>query len=346
MIENNCLNLQKKRFEYIDAMRGFAIFFIVFGHLPLVYGTHSSLIDFPAFIKLPVFFFISGFVFNSERMISGGLKTCVSKFRQLIIPAVFFCAIYLLVNKIDIYTCVTHRFKCGYWFTFKLFEFIIIQYLWELFATRLKINKSKIVYLVGPICTALIFYVLSTQAVTERLGIVSGVVGTRLLRYYLFFVIGRLIRLHLDDLLQYKYKNVFVSVIVVGFMLMAIFDYGLNINISGLMFHIKTVIFELLALLSIFVLFYTKRTYFSSSSRASKAITFIGRRTLDIYLLHYFFLPKDLSVFGHYFVNHPAPILELAFCGIVTILVVVVCLIVSEILRQSTFCRKWLLGAK
>lgn len=232
MIENNCLNLQKKRFEYIDAMRGFAIFFIVFGHLPLVYGTHSSLIDFPAFIKLPVFFFISGFVFNSERMISGGLKTCVSKFRQLIIPAVFFCAIYLLVNKIDIYTCVTHRFKCGYWFTFKLFEFIIIQYLWELFATRLKINKSKIVYLVGPICTALIFYVLSTQAVTERLGIVSGVVGTRLLRYYLFFVIGRLIRLHLDDLLQYKYKNVFVSVIVVGFMLMAIFDYGLNINIS------------------------------------------------------------------------------------------------------------------
>ena len=144
-----------------------------------------------------------------------------------------------------------HRFKCGYWFTFKLFEFIIIQYLWELFATRLKINKSKIVYLVGPICTALLFYVLSTQAVTERLGIVSDVVGTRLLRYYLYFVVGRLIRLHFDELLQYKYKNVFVSVTIVGFMLMAIFDYGLNINLSGLMFHIKTIIFELLALLSI-----------------------------------------------------------------------------------------------
>lgn len=100
------------------------------------------------------------------------------------------------------------------------------------------------------------------------------------------------------------------------------------------------------ALLSIFVLFYKKRAYFSSSSRASKSITFIGRRTLDIYLLHYFFLPKDLSVFGNYFVNHPAPILGIVFGGMITILIVAVCLIVSEILRQSTFGGKWLLGAK
>lgn len=117
-------------------------------------------------------------------------------------------------------------------------------------------------------------------------------------------------------------------------------------ELSGPLFHVNIIMFELFALLSVFVFFYKKRTYFSSSSRASKVITFIGRRTLDIYLLHYFFLPKDLSVFGHYFVNHPAPILELAFSSIVTILVVAVCLIVSEILRQSTFCRKWLLGAK
>lgn len=187
---------------------------------------------------------------------------------------------------------------------------------------------------------------LSMPTVSNRLGGVSGIVGIPMLKYYIYFMAGRLIHLNLENLLRYKYRDTLVSVVIFGFLLSAVYNWCFNVELSGLLFHVNFIIFELFALLSVFVLFYKKRTYFSSSSRVSKAITFIGRRTLDIYLLHYFFLPKDLSIFGNYFVNHPAPIFELAFGGIVTILIVAVCLIVSEILRQSTFCRKWLLGAK
>lgn len=339
----------KNRLFYIDAMRGFAILFIVFGHISLLcYGIgNEKLLSFKVFtslLQLPMFFFVSGYVLNPEKILIKGAM--YSKFRQLIIPAIFFCGIHLMIDHIDIYTCVTDRFKSGYWFTFTLFVFIIIQCLWEIIAKKLEINNRKINYVIGSLCITLIFYILSIPTVSEKFGVIRGIIGLPSFRYYMYFIVGRLIRLHLDDLLQYKYRDVAVSVIIVGFLLMSVFNWGSDVNLSGLMFHINMVTFELLALLSIFVLFYKKRTYFSSSSRASKVITFIGRRTLDIYLLHYFFLPKDLSVFEHYFVNHPTPILELAFGGIVTILVVAVCLIVSEILRQSTFCRKWLLGAK
>ena len=269
-----------------------------------------------------------------------------SKFRQLIVPAMFFCGIYVLINKTDIIYCLTDKFKCGYWFTLTLFEFIIIQCLWDFIAKALNINDKRKIYIILSVVIALGIYVLSMPTVSNRLGRVSGIVGIPMLRYYMYFAAGQLIRLNLENLFQYKYRDTLVFVIIFGFLLSAVYNWCFNVELSGPLFHVNFIIFELFALLSVFVLFYKKRTYFSSSSRVSKAITFIGRRTLDIYLLHYFFLPKDLSVFGHYFVNHPAPILELAFGGIVTILIVAVCLIVSEILCQSIFCRKWLLGAK
>lgn len=332
-------------------MRGFAILFIVFGHIPLYcYGIAdeqlSSFRALTSLLQLPMFFFVSGFVLNPQKMLNGGGKMWYSKFRQLIVPAMFFCGIYVLINKTDIIYCLTDKFKCGYWFTLTLFEFIIIQCLWDFIAKALNINDKKKKYIILSVVVALVFYILSMPTVSNRLGRVSGIVGIPMLRYYMYFAAGQLIRLNLENLFQYKYRDTLVSVIIFGFLLSAVYNWCFNVELSGPLFHVNFIIFELFALLSVFVLFYKKRTYFSSSSRVSKAITFIGRRTLDIYLLHYFFLPKDLSVFGHYFVNHPAPILELAFGGIVTILIVAVCLIVSEILCQSIFCRKWLLGAK
>lgn len=342
---------KRKRLEYIDAMRGFAILFIVFGHIPLYcYGIAdeqlSSFRALTSLLQLPMFFFVSGFVLNPQKMLNGGGEMWYSKFRQLIVPAMFFCGIYVLINKTDIIYCLTDKFKCGYWFTLTLFEFIIIQCLWDFIAKALNINDKKKKYIILSVVVALVFYILSMPTVSNRLGRVSGIVGIPMLRYYMYFAAGQLIRLNLENLFQYKYRDTLVSVIIFGFLLSAVYNWCFNVELSGPLFHVNFIIFELFALLSVFVLFYKKRTYFSSSSRVSKAITFIGRRTLDIYLLHYFFLPKDLSVFGHYFVNHPAPILELAFGGIVTILIVAVCLIVSEILCQSIFCRKWLLGAK
>ena len=342
---------KRKRLDYIDAMRGFAILFIVFGHIPLYcYGIAdeqlSSFRALTSLLQLPMFFFVSGFVLNPQKMLTGGVKTCFSKFRQLIVPALLFGGIYVFINDIDIIYCLTDNFKCGYWFTLILFEFIIIQCLWEYVAKTLNINNKRKIYIILSVVIALGIYVLSMPTVSNRLGRVSGIVGIPMLRYYMYFAAGQLIRLNLENLFQYKYRDTLVSVIIFGFLLSAVYNWCFNVELSGLLFHVNFIIFELFALLSVFVFFFKKRTCFSSSLRASKAITFIGRRTLDIYLLHYFFLPKDLSVFGHYFVNHPAPIFELAFGGIVTILIVAVCLIVSEILRQSTFCRKWLLGAR
>lgn len=64
--------MQIKRFEYIDALRGLAILFIVFGHIPMYCyhtdETFTSCRSFTTLVQLPIFFFVSGFVFKIKNM--------------------------------------------------------------------------------------------------------------------------------------------------------------------------------------------------------------------------------------------------------------------------------------
>lgn len=70
-------DMQGKRLDYIDAMRGVAILFVVFGHIPMYcYGIAnehlSSFRALTSLLQMPMFFFVSGFVLNPQKMLTGG----------------------------------------------------------------------------------------------------------------------------------------------------------------------------------------------------------------------------------------------------------------------------------
>jgi fucose 4-O-acetylase-like acetyltransferase len=75
-------------------------------------------------------------------------------------------------------------------------------------------------------------------------------------------------------------------------------------------------------------------------------LQFIGRRTLDVYLLHYFFLPRNISFIGDFFVEHSNPTLEFFVSVFLACLVIIICLTVSEVLRMSPFLEHRLFGVK
>lgn len=65
------------RLQYIDAMRGIAVVLIVFGHMWFAYGDYHSFFSFrdiTGMLRLPILFFVSGFVFTSKPLgwCSGG----------------------------------------------------------------------------------------------------------------------------------------------------------------------------------------------------------------------------------------------------------------------------------
>ena len=78
--------------------------------------------------------------------------------------------------------------------------------------------------------------------------------------------------------------------------------------------------------------------------QASSFLKFVGTRTLDIYLLHYFFLPK-LPMVGEFFrVNRHNFILDTTAALAVALVVVAFCVITSQLLRVSPFLKKYLFG--
>ena len=189
-------------------------------------------------------------------------------------------------------------------------------------------------------------YGISLPSVADLFGYAGGVLGLPLFRYYLYFVCGILLRRNMLYLTSHKYKDVFVSLCMTLLLELAAANWVLDIQFSGMFFHLNMVVFELTALLALFVAFYKNRMRFSNENSVVKALGFIGRRTLDIYMLHYFFLPKDLHLFGAFFSTHDAPVVECAFSGVLTILIVAVCIAVGELIRQGGFLPKYILGTK
>lgn len=73
-------------------------------------------------------------------------------------------------------------------------------------------------------------------------------------------------------------------------------------------------------------------------------LQYIGRRTLDIYLLHFFFLP-NLPAVGLFFkANRHNFVMDTSLSVLIAILVIIFCIIASNILRISPFFRKYLFG--
>ena len=72
---------------------------------------------------------------------------------------------------------------------------------------------------------------------------------------------------------------------------------------------------------------------------------YVGRRTLDSYLIHCFLLPRYLSEFT-LFKDYPRPIIEFAVSSLIAIIIIAMCLLISNIIRLSPTLAHFLFGAK
>ena len=83
-----------------------------------------------------------------------------------------------------------------------------------------------------------------------------------------------------------------------------------------------------------------------SEGRLGQVLQYVGRYTLDVYFIHYFLLPRQLTFVGDFFKAHPAPIVECCVTLLLTAAIVAVSLLVGKLVRLSPVTAHWLLGAK
>ncbi len=368
-------NKMSKRIGYIDAMRGFTMILVVYSHVcNFCLGDRSMAFNDVLFLfRLPCFFFISGWLFYgvgrewTRKEVSVVVK---KKFMVQIVPTLIFL---FLLSPPPAYFHQFGAFKGGYWFTFALFYFFVIYMLMSWPFRHRQCRRSDIIMLLLTLAISMSAYwydinyhrlqlsfatphsqrenyhlsIFTFQLVADILGLLSFITW----RYYLFFFLGTLARKYFPQFLKLVANGKLMTVVVICFLAIS------QIPQSDIFLreYFKFSIGGILGMTMIFALFrYLYTSSFSSIIHPTSSILhlpssilkFVGQRTLDIYLLHYFFLPEFLRPHATQLLTAiPSPLLPFVIL-LAALLVVALCLATSSLLRLSPFLGRCLFGAK
>lgn len=334
---------KSQRIGYIDALRGFTMFLVVLEHVANfcwgVVGKGISVHEYLLQIRMPMFFFISGFVLYKEdvewnaRHIFRFFKKKIPV--QLISPFIFFF-IFLHLQGIPLSNGLLDKYKGGYWFTLSLLEFFVFYAL-----VRFCVRQwwSRIILVV----IGLVFYRecnLQMTANNQTIDNVISLLGVQHWCYFIFMVLGTLARQYYSRLQQWLDNKWLLAACISFYLLVNAFGDVLPVYARSV-----SLMLSLTGIAIVFSFFRKKQAVFSRETALGRTMQYVGRRTLDIYLLHYFFLPTNLN-FITLFRDHPIPIIEALTSSVLAIIIIAVCLLFSEIIRLSPWLAHWLFGAR
>lgn len=325
----------QERIVYIDYLRGFAILLVLIGHIiSRCYGDDylcSPLLRFILAFWMPVFVFISGYV--SYKVSYGAVFAFVKK-KAITLLSPFLCMglIYTIWREENISDFFYSSLKSGYWFTFVLFEMTMIFYLSNRLS-RYVYNSSiylNICFLIfSPYIILLIAYYLLPVSIVDMLSL------KEMIRLYIFFAIGALLRkfpLTYEWLIQ---NNVIYTFSLLLFSIL-IYQIHYTDEVLPISMGVRTVV----ALSAVFVLFHLFRLI-KDENIITRCLSLLGRYSLDIYLLHYFFLPDDVDFFS---IESSGLIYDLWFAAAFALPIAICCLLLSRTIRQSNLLSLFLLG--
>ena len=347
--------MSKQRLHHFDVIKGIAILLVVMGHV-LIMGIHGidkaflfKLID---KIHMPLFFFISGYFTYKLVENKVALPNIWVRFKQLIIPFICVSAIWTLYfPHSGLQSPLSSSFKGlyldvwknGYWFTLCLFELILLYYV--IVAISNKIRKKYISVLLVLIIYTITFFV-------------SNIFKSDLSNYLSLELVVKFMPIFIFGTICHKYKDkfenalsnniIFTLSILIGaislyytcyFWEFPLIPYYLNIFI--------TIIFQicLIAIAFNVIKAWCQAEYAQENpSWIIRKLQFLGKESLAIYLLHYFFL------FPMTWLRQPMIEMGLGFMPlfavslIIAIMIIAVTLGVSHIISKSRFLASVLLG--
>ena len=255
--------------------------------------------------------------------------------------------IYAYIFNYDFIAKLFDCYKLGYWFTFTLFSFFIAYFIFNYFISKFRFsdNIKDIIALL----TAILLHFATTNMCMEFLGLygnISQILGIIMFKYYIFFTLGTLTKKHFQTFIKKTDSNLLLTTLVILFFipLIPILKYNLP-SINVWIKHITFIYFGIIGTYLVFIYFNKYKNYFTKENCIGKIFQFIGKRTLDIYLLHFFFIPRNLKWLNHYFPDFQNPCIELFVLLIISAIIIGICLLTSSIIRISPFLSSNLFGS-
>ena len=297
--------MSKNRISWLDMTRGIGIISVVIIHSILYKFRdqmfYSVLFDFLVVYVMPLFLFVSGWLFESgkNKYFSDKLKAIKNKFFRMMIPYFSFSIInyslIILALKIPFLAPVANMgstdFSSGsildYIFQILTYQGSMCKNLWFLYLLfileTLHILFPK--FMAHPITTAILFCLPFLQHTFELPTIVQYFCA-----YSAYFSIGRLVFTFNDKI--FSFKKSIVAIVGVFFVAATVGVYSLKFYgiFDGAMEYALVPIKAVLALSAIFTI--CNLCKMLSNTKADGILSFFGIRSMEIYLMHFPFITQ------------------------------------------------------
>lgn len=332
--------MAKQRIEYIDAMRGFTMILVVFAHVCHFCLGDSKMGYNAVFIlfRLPCFFMISGWLF--EPIAQNSLKT-VARHKAMVQLLPTFIFLLLLAPPPEFFHQLG-TLKGGYWFTFALFEYFILYMIIVRISRKLSFLMALAIAL-GTFVYARYYDSIRSSAEGWQLYAIdfSGFLSITTWRLFLFFYIGAWMRRNFDAFIRWTNNPAIILLITVVFFLIASTSHKDNIWFEMFRYYAGGVS-------GMWMVFTFFRLAFSwlKKCHIAKPLQYVGTRTLDIYLLHFFVLPRFLMVYTGQIKAFESQFVEFLVILAVSLIVLILCLLASYLIRLNSFLGHYLFGVK
>lgn len=280
----------KQRIDYIDRMKGLAIFLVVMGH---VYGMVFAQSDDVAYrvissFHMPLFMFLSGLVACSGIVAPyWGIGKLSKKLKGLLLPLIVFGMCFTTTISKDFLTSLIGFLespnKNGYWYLMTLAVFYVSLSLYRLNVKQKWYIDVALAIAIWVGMFALWKYTAQTKDYFCMLNCGN---------FYPFFILGVMTTKY--NLLDKMHKaNWLFSLCIVAYAFLFCVDMPFHALVS-----LNKHIFLPFCMVYIVVTLFVGRH--GAMSYGEKILDFVGKRTLDIYVIHYFFIKmihlKDLGI--------------------------------------------------
>lgn len=282
---------------------------------------------------MPLFFFVSGFLLDKPGVV-WNLKDVVpfikKKAKIQLIPTFIFMMLFCYLFDINAIDCLKDCGKCGYWFTITLFQYFLVYSLCKMMPARFQYKALLVMSVL----------LLGSIRIQDW-----GAFQFHKLWYFVFFCFGAYVKSHFQSFVDFL-EGKYFSVLLVAFFLIAFIKIKGSFPDVTLVSVLEDVFLGITGICIVFNFFRKHEESFRQTTALGRALQYIGKRTLDVYLLHYFFLPRHLEMVGDFFRTNFNPTLEFVCSFLVSIVVVGLCLVMSNVIRTSDTLAYWLFGVK
>lgn len=337
-----------KRLIFIDALRGITMILVVYHHIVHQCFPRTFIDEGLEFIRMPMFFFISGFIAYKDLCFWTTTNTrarLLNKFRVQVVPTIIFYSIYFyFVADCNPFTLFLNHGWGRYWFTIVLFELFFIY-----FTTNFLTRKSSKLNLIA-IIVIILFDIIIFHSIPKdgKLSVLIDFYG--ITSFLPFFLLGTLTRRYFNNVKRWIVNWKLLATLFCMFLFQLSITYLYNkheiILLPQKAFNfINCWPMRIIGIMVVFGIFVRYRENFTLDKAITRTLSFVGRRTLDVYLLHFFFT-KHVPAIHNYIERLNIGQWELVILTLFTALVVACCLVISETIKKWKFAGKLLFAAK